>query len=252
MSRTRPLAGILLLALTTFGLVATGTSPTVANPAFVVSGTAPRAAAHPPLVQGVVVDQFGKFVDDVEVDAVGSPGGKASALTYASKRDDGPQHGYFYLEVGKKGSYTLTLSKDGYESLTIGPVKVPRLRSKVALGEITLTKKPAVTRTSAGLEAGSITPDAHGRVDVSVSTKATTRPVGAVQVREGHAVVGTAALRPADKGSATVVLDRLAAGSHDLKAYFLGSKTLKASASKSMTLTVKKPRHHHRVLPHLG
>ena len=76
---------------------------------------APAPATAHPLIQGVVVDQNGKPVDDVSVEAVKPDGTvQASALTYASNRPGGPQHGYFYLEV-TKGTYTLALSRSEYE-----------------------------------------------------------------------------------------------------------------------------------------
>jgi hypothetical protein len=244
---SRPVAGVLLVTLaTTLGTVAAGVAPTVANPAFAVSGPAPKVRAHPPLVQGVVADQFGHFVDDVDVEAVDANGEvAASSLTYASEREDGPQHGYFYLEVGRKGTYTLTLTRDGYKDATVEDVVVTSRRQRLALGEIDIVKKAAETRTSAGLDDDVVTPDERGRVEVSVSTKATGRPTGDVEVREGRTVVGTGELDASDRGRVMVLLKRLAPGSHHLTAYFLGSKSLKESASKEMTLTVKKPRRHH-------
>ncbi|GAA2148568.1 hypothetical protein GCM10009844_27110 [Nocardioides koreensis] len=247
MTRTRPFAAALLLALATSGLVATGTSPTVANPAYDVSGTAPRAAARPPLIQGVVVDQLGHAVDDVDVRAIDSNGDPAaSALTYASSRVDGPQHGYFYLEVGAVGSYTLRLKKPGYVSATVESVQVSRPRQRLALGELVLTKVLG-TKTSASLADGRITADQWGKVRVTVTGGGTSRPAGTVEVRDGRKVVGTGRLRPSDGGKVVVTLKRLAAGSHGLEARFLGSKTLKASSARKVTLTVTKPRRHQRV-----
>ncbi len=246
MRRTRPLVTVLLLGLATSGLVATGTSATVADPAFSVSGTAPRAAAHPPLVQGLVVDQLGHFVDDVDVRAIRSNGDPAaSALTYASDRADGPQHGYFYLEVGAKGTYTLRLKKAGYVTTAVEEVEITRLRQRLALGEITMTKVMG-SKTTASLAHSRIAPDEKGRVTVTVTGRGTNRPAGAVEVRDGRKVVGTGRLRPAARGRLAVTLKRLDAGRHDLKTYFLGSKTLRASSSRAVTLTVRKPRRHHR------
>lgn len=245
MSRTRSLAAApLLIALATGGLVATGTSPTVANTAFDVSGTAPRAAAQAPLIQGVVVDQLGKPVDDVDVRALDSDGDPAaSALTYASSREDGPQHGYFYLAVGATGGYTLKLRKAGFVSATVTPVRVDRPRQRLALGEITL-QRILGSRTTAALADSGISPDEKGRVRVTVTGGGTTRPTGTVEVRDGRKVVGTARLTAAAGGKTVVTLKRLAAGRYDLKAWFLGSKALKASSSRGVVLTVKKAGRH--------
>ena len=84
---------------------------------------------------------------------------------------------------------------------------------------------------------------ARGAVVVTVATKATKNPAGAVEVREGSKVVGEASLKANNRGSVTVVLDKLGKGGHVLKAYFLGSDTLAPSASKQpITLVVVKSR----------
>lgn len=53
-------------------------------------------------------------LDDVKVQARDADTGVkvASALTYASDRADGPQHGYYYLEV-PAGTFTVTFQKKG-------------------------------------------------------------------------------------------------------------------------------------------
>jgi hypothetical protein len=195
-----------------------------------------------PLIQGLVIDKSGHYLDDVNVEAIRANGNTAaSSLTYASQRDD-VQHGYFYLEVGGKGDFTLTLSKDGYvtRSYPVGEVGKKQI---VSLGEITLTRAAADTETSAKIKDDSISPDQKGKVDVTVSTKATKKPTGDVEVRDGNKVVGSDSLAAGDRGAITVTLKKLGKGTYHLKAYFLGSKTLKKSESGTVTLTVKKPKH---------
>ena len=85
-------------------------------------------AYHPnsALIQGVVWDQSGRAIDDVLVEAVDADGDvAASAFTYASAWDSGPQHGYFFLEVGP-GDYTIRLSKAGYREGSVEDVVVTR------------------------------------------------------------------------------------------------------------------------------
>lgn len=201
-----------------------------------------RAAAAPPIIQGVVTDQFGHKVDDVEVDAVRANGNPAaSALTY-SNRNNGQPHGYFHLEVGGKGSFTLTLSKDGYVTEEIGPFDITRKKQRLSLGELELVKKLADTKTTGELKDDSITPTQKGKVDVTVSAKGA-KPAGEIEIRDGRNVVGNDEMTAGDNGSITVTLKKLAKGSYNLKAYFLGSNTLKPSSSRSFTLEVKKPRH---------
>ncbi len=214
------------------------------------SSLARLAVGTPPLIQGLVVDQTGHFLNNVDVAAVRASGVvAASSLTYASTRADGPQNGYFYLEVGKKGTYTLTLSRTGYVTRTLPAVEIVRLRQKLALGEITLTRKLADSKVAAKLPDTQITTNDKGKVDVTVSSAATRKPTGAVEIREGKAVLGSGRLAAGDKGHLKVTLKKLARGSHDLKAYFLGSSSLKKSYSQAVTLTVKKPRQHRAARP---
>lgn len=212
-----------------------------AAPSSHVVAAAPSAAAKVPLVKGVVVDQLGSYVDGVKVQALDKKGKPvASALTYASQWPKGPQHGFFFVEVGEKGGYSLTLSKNGYQTRTINNVEVTGRR--LALGELTLRKSAAPTTTSAALADKSITTKQNGVVKVTVATSATKTPTGDVEVREGRRVVGEGTLKAGAKGTVSIGLDRLPAGSHSLVASYVGSSTLKASTSGSVTLVVKKVR----------
>jgi hypothetical protein len=198
-------------------------------------------AAPSPLVKGVVVDQFGSYLDGVKVQATDKKGKPvASALTYASRWESGPQHGFFFVEVGAKGTYDLTLSKTGYETRTISSVVVSKRR--VALGELTLKRIPATTKTTAALDSKTITSKQNGVVKVTVSTTATKTPTGDIEILDGRKVVGDGTLKVSSKGVVSVGLDKLATGSHDLVASYLGSPSLKASKSGSVTLVVKKAR----------
>lgn len=199
------------------------------------------AAEVHPLIQGVVVDQDGTPVDDVEVQATKADGTpQASDLTYASKRDDGPQHGYFWLQV-TKGTYTLTLSKDGYKTVEYDAGQVTRRSQKVSMGELVIKRIAVATETDGSLRKSTVTTRQHGLADVTVTSKGG-KPVGDVEVREGGRVVGEGTLHKGDGGSISVELDRLSRGKHELKAFFLGSAGFKASSSTSFTLTVVRGR----------
>ncbi len=204
------------------------------------AGTAGRAGQA--LIQGVVTDQSGRYVDDVTVQATRADGTPAaSAITYASDREDGPQHGYFFLEVDR-GTYTLTLSREGYKTAKYGPYEITKRRQRLSLGEIEIEKKLADSKTAATLAQKTITTKQEGVVGVTVTPK-DAKPTGGVEIREGRNVVGEGRLKARDKGVLTVTLDRLPKGAHELKAYYLGSGDLKASASTSFTLTVTRSRH---------
>ena len=205
------------------------------------SSLAPVLVAPANLIQGVVVDQDGRPVDGIKVRAFNAQGEPAaSAETYASTWPDGRQHGYFFLEV-PRGSYTLTLSKDGYKSLEYDAGQVTKRRKRISLGEIEIQKISAPTRTSASLDRATISTKDKGSVAVTVArVKGSDKVAGDVEVREGRKVVGAATL--GKKGTVTVRLDRLPKGEHSLTAYFLGTADHKSSSSKQLTLTVVRAR----------
>ena len=204
---------------------------------------APSRVAASPLIQGVVVDQDGKPVDDVDVQALEVDGTEpaASALTYASEWPDGPQHGYFYVEV-PRGSYTLTLAKRGYRTVEYDAGTVVRRHQKVSMGELVIKKVATRSTTSAGLQHATVTTRQRGVVDVTV-TGSGGRPTGEVVVREGRDVVGDGTLTRSARGHVTITLDRLGRGDHDLRASFRGSASWRPSTSKVLTLRVVKRRH---------
>jgi hypothetical protein len=231
------------VVLGTLALAPTAQPSQAADPSGSSSaGTAHRVQVRP-LIQGLVADPQGHYLDGVEVEAVRANGNIAATNeTYASVREDGPQHGYFYLEIGGKGDFSLRLSKAGYVTRTY-PVGEVGPKQVVSIGAITLTKAAADTTTKAGLQDASISTVQKAKVEVTVSTKATKKPTGDIEIRNGNKVVGTGTLTSGDKGTATLTLRKLEQGTYHLKAYFLGTKTLKKSNSGAETLTVKKPRH---------
>lgn len=202
---------------------------------------APGKAVVQPLIRGIVVDQNGTPVDDVTVQATkddGTP--QASDQTYASKREDGPQHGYFYLYV-TKGTFTLALSKNGYKTVEYDAGTITRRGQKISMGELVIKKVAVATGTKASLKKGTVNTRQQGEATVTVTSKGS-KPLGDVEVREGKHIVGEATLRKSNAGVVTIELDKLPKGAHDLKAYFLGTASFKASASTSFTLTVVKAR----------
>jgi Bacterial Ig-like domain (group 3) len=239
MSRRRTAA-----ALAAFGalLLVPHALPAQAATSHVARSAASVSAEVHPLIQGVVVDQDGNPVDDIEVQATKGDGTEqASALTYASDREDGPQHGYFFLEVSK-GSFTLTLSKDGYKTVEYDVGTITKRGQKISLGELVIKKLAAATATTASLTKATVNTKQHGEVTVTVSSNGA-KPVGDIEIREGRHVVGDATLRKSDGRSASIELDKLPKGEHELKAYFLGTSSFKASTSRSFTLTVVRARH---------
>jgi hypothetical protein len=201
----------------------------------------PAHAGVRPRIQGVVVDQGGRHVDDVTVVAERPDGSvAASALTYASDREDGPQHGYFYLAVGGAGTYTVSLSKPGYQATEVGTFAVGR-RGVVSLGELVIRKKLVPTTTRLGLDDRTLTTLQRVTATVRVTTDATRRPTGEVTVWVDGDAARTSDVLGSDRGEVDLRLPRLARGSHTVKATFTpDSPYLRGSASDGVDVTVRR------------
>jgi hypothetical protein len=194
MLRTRSVAALVTLVLATGGLLAAGTSSATADPA-------------PGDVVGLVQAKGGEYLLDVEVEALDANGDvEASALTYESDVHPG-QDGWFRLEVFP-GQYRLRFSKDGYVTKTyVSKVDVGS-GDEVNFGTVTLKPVPKPSKTSGRLKDNRITTAQHGKVVVDVTSRVT--PTGAVTVKDGRHVVGSAKLRKANDGAVTVALAKLA------------------------------------------
>lgn len=217
-----------------------------------VAGTAAASSQHstqsvpmpqPPkigraLIQGVVADQFGRYVDDAEVHAVDAEGQPVSAyVTYASDWEDGPQHGYFYLWV-RAGSYEVTFEKDGYLPTTIEVDRAPR--QKEGIGEVTLRK---VIRTTTVADAPrKVRVGDRVPVDVEVSP-AKVRPTGKVTVSERSRTLATVRLDASDRGRLTLRLPALSRGVHTLVVEFDGGPSYLRGSSDKVTVEVVKRKH---------
>lgn len=223
------------LALATVGLTASG-----------LALAAPASAVPDRLVQGVAVDQHGEPLLDVTVQAFADDGddeAEASDRSYENVTADGdPQHGYFALHVGTRGTYTVTLSKKGYYSETRDGIRVSRRSPVASLGEVELVRKPQETSTAARPRSSSVGTSEQAKVQVSVSCDDTACdglvPTGRVEVRDGRRVLGAAALKRAHDGTITVTVRKLPRGSYDLKAVYGGSDLLEQSSSRTFGLTV--------------
>ena len=246
MRPNRSLAAALVLPLAIAGLLAAGTSHSAAAQRHDVAAPTQQVSAGP-RIQGVVADQNGHYMDNVEVHAVNSSGATAASdFTYASDRAYGEPHGFFNLSVRRLGTYTVSFSKDGYvtQSRTVEVTRRPRI---VLLGEIDLKVKPRGTTTDAGLKSAKVTTADKARVVVQVATGATKKPVGDVTVLIGRKKVGSDTLTASDRGSVTIGLQRLAVGTYKVRAIYAGSRkqNLAASTSGPVTLQVVRAKHRH-------
>lgn len=197
------------------------------------------------LIQGVAVDSSGKGLDNVAVQALDASTGQpvATALTYASARRNGPQHGYFYLYVDK-GVYDVALVKRGYDASFVQDVNVNG-RKDVSLGQLTLGLRDWPTSTVAEVVDPVVTPNEPVLVDVTVDSEKAKVTGGRVVVSEGRRTLANERLTKADRGVVTVNVGRLAKGTHKLLVEYKAVDGLKSSSSKTFKVTVA-PRSHRK------
>lgn len=193
------------------------------------------------LIQGVAVDGNGKGIDNVAVQALDASTGKpvATALTYASARRTGPQHGYFYLWVDR-GVYDIALVKRGYDASFLQDVNVSD-RTPVSLGELRLDLRDWPTSTVAEVLDPVVAPRQSVKVEVAVDSKKAKVTGGRVVVLDGKRVLASQRLTKADQGVATVDLGRLPRGTHKLTVEYRGVDGLKSSKAQTLKVVVAKP-----------
>lgn len=191
------------------------------------------------LIQGVAVDSSGKGVDNVAVQALDASTGKpaATALTYASARPTGPQHGYFYLWVDR-GVYDVVLVKRGYDASFLQDVTVTG--KPVSLGELRLDVRDWPTSTVAEVLDPVVAPRESVRVSVAVDSKRAKVTGGRLVVLDGRKVLASQRLTRADRGAVTLDLGRLPRGTHKLSVEYRGVEGLKSSSARTLKVTVAK------------
>jgi hypothetical protein len=192
------------------------------------------------LIQGVAVDGAGKGIDNVAVQALDASTGKpvATALTYASARATGPQHGYFYLWVDR-GVYDVVLVKRGYDASFLQDVNVTGKR--VSLGELRLDLRDWPTSTVAEVLEPVVSPRESVKVSVAVDSKRAKVTGGRLVVLDGKKVLASQRLTKADRGVATLDLGRLPRGTHKLSVEYRGVDGLKSSQARTLKVVVAKP-----------
>ena len=190
-------------------------------------------------IQGVVKDQFGDPVGNVEVRATSANGG-GSAITYEEPGIAGST-GFYRIYDLAPGTYTLSFTASAPKIVpTTTTVRVGK--RDIGKASVTVTRVLAATDVTGSLKKKTVTTKQSGAVEVTLKTAATKSPTGRIEVREGSAVVGRGSLVVGNAGRLTISLDRLAKGAHVLKVHYLGSTSLRGSTSKPLTLVVTKAR----------
>lgn len=191
------------------------------------------------LITGVVVDRDGAELDDVLVRAVAADGStQASALTYASAFESGPQHGFF-LEL-EPGIYDLRVTKAGYVPAVVHDVEVEVGRD-TRLGLVEVKRLPAASRTVLTASRSRLPVGGTARLQIRVASTVAA-PTGRVEVRDGRRVVARATLRPGARGRLSLQVPRLARGRHVLLARYAGDDAVAASTSREVVVRVGRAR----------
>ncbi|MBF4162630.1 carboxypeptidase-like regulatory domain-containing protein [Nocardioides acrostichi] len=226
------------------------------TPGLVALAPAPAHAEKvpPPYISGVVVDDLGRPVDDVLVEAKAIDWSDytlrtwGSAFTYANQNLDGPQHGYFHVEIkdpdtGKNrlGLYDLRISKDGYDTAVVEDVRL-KAKTRTKLGDIVLERLKAKTRTTATAVDKSLVKGQQAKLKVAV--KGAQNPGGDLIV-QGIGKKRTVTLKPGMHGKALINFGRLKkTGTYTARVVYTGSEgdpRTKGSQAKPVTFKVTKP-----------
>lgn len=216
---------------------ARATDGTPASPGTIPSRIVPADAR---LITGVVVDRDGDELDDVLVRAVAADGStRASALTYASAFESGPQHGFFFLEL-EPGLYDVRVTKAGYVPAVLRDVEVGADRD-IRLGLVEVKRLPAASRTVLTASRSRLPVGGTARLQVRVASTVAA-PTGRVEVRDGRRVVARATLRAGARGRLSLQVPRLARGRHVLVARYAGDDAVAASTSRQVVVRVGRNR----------
>ena len=272
-SRARRRRTPILVGIATIGglaLVAPQVLPASADPV-VVSGPSMRVtarAAQPPAgsswVQGVLTDQAGHTLNNVNVEAwpmdteAAEP--VASNLTYAgSPADNRHQNGVFRLEVPAGTTYRITFSAvggaedgDRFRMQNYGggrPIMARASRASavvapsgrvINLGTTQLVRQGTVSsKTTARLGRAKVKAGRRGTLNVRVTSPFVSNVTGKVQVRVSGKKV-TDRLATFDHGKTTIRLPKLKRGRHGVSVKFQGTNTVAPSKAKTVRLTVTK------------
>ena len=235
------------------------TAPQASSTHLPASALAVTPPAGSSWIQGVLTDQAGHALNNVNVEAwstdptVTVP--VASNLTYAGTPADGRhQTGVFRLEVPAGTPYEVTLStiggqEDGdlFRMQAYGggrPIMTRSTPARLAagriidLGTIQMVRQGTVaSKTTA--RAPKVKPGKRGVLQIKVTSPYVTNVTGKVQVRVGgKKIVGR--LAAIDHGSTSVRLPKFKRGTHVVKVMFLGSNTVEPSKAKPVRVKVTK------------
>lgn len=192
-------------------------------------------------IHGVVVDQGGKKVDDVNVEAYNGQGAlSASSLSYASP-DNETKHGYFDLCVGR-GTYTLKLSKDGYKTkrgVDAGYLVWYGTTNRY-LGNVKVNKIMEDSTAKVTLSKDTIRVGDNAKGTVKITTTGGAVPTGKWQILVDGDKEDSGKLTSDDSGKFSFSVSGLSKGSHTIKASYDGDDYVNGTDSKKVGIDVLK------------
>ncbi|GAA4696456.1 Ig-like domain-containing protein [Nocardioides conyzicola] len=225
--------------------------------------TALQPAAGSSWIQGVLTDQAGNPLNNVNVEVwPNDPNAAtpvASNLSYAgTPADVAHQSGVFRVEVPSGRAYRITIStvggrEDGDQfrmsSIGGGAPIMARTGSRQALlavpgrtlelGTVQLARQGRVASTiTAKAAKRRVAAGKRGTLRVRVTSPFVTNVTGKVQVRVGGKTV-TRHIGAFEHGRISIKLPKLKAGKHSVHVAFLGSSTVSRDKAKAVRFVVK-------------
>ncbi|VXC22938.1 Ig-like domain-containing protein [Nocardioides sp. AX2bis] len=272
-ARRSPLALLATGALTAavvpgLGFVAgVAAGPVAAAPPDAVAGTGLLATPDAPpqgraWLEGLVVDQAGRRLDDVVVQAFDVDDLAADAdaepvsswLTYADPAD-GPAHGFYrlYVPQGRTASYEVRLSSpegaaDPYRARTLddavvvgGGKKQPGEVKELGTAVMTLERKAdATVRLKASRDVSK--PGRTARLAVTVTSPDVDPVTGRLLLGVDGRTRGRQPLTRQDDGRAAFTLPALKPGKHTLTVRYAGSDLVRATSGRTAVKVDQPPR----------
>lgn len=201
-------------------------------------------------IEGVVLDERGHPVDDINVEAF--PAGReasdpvASWLTYESPDAEHP-HGFYLLDV-VPGSYVIRLSSlegahEPFRSQWYADKRVVTVGDQEALRlkPVTLERGRAESQCQLAL-VDDVVPAAHRpQVRVRIKSPDATRVIGSIRVTMNGQKVRTDRLGRQDRGLVVLRLPKRRPGTYRVVVSYSGSGEVKRSHSQVHVLRVAKP-----------
>lgn len=215
-------------------------------------------------IEGVVRDEHGRLIDDINVEAfdAGIEGAdpSASALTYEGPDSDHP-HGFYRLVVAP-GSYFVRFSSlvgadgedGGYASQWYADKRVVNVGDEeiLRLKPVTLDRARADSECHAALVDDVVPVGRHPKVRVRIKSANAPHVTGSIKVTMNHHKVRTDRLRKLDHGRVVLRLPKRRLGTYRVAVSYAGSNAVKHSHSPVQVLRIVRGSQQPRPLPFNG